>query len=106
MCIRDSSNDALVDVEQVVGPAVALLHDDLAAGDALGGEEVEVLLLVLDRPPGIGELAVDEHACALLSRQFRIVVGSHYRSPYWGEATSTSRGYRQSLLLELSLIHI
>ena len=41
--------------------------------DAVSGEEVEVLL-VLDRPPGISELAVDEHTCALLRRQFEVVV--------------------------------
>jgi len=64
----DDANGLLVDVEQVVRPAMPFLHDDLATGHALRGKEVEVLL-VLHRPPGVSKLAVDEHARTLLRRQ-------------------------------------
>lgn len=57
---------------------MALRHHRFAAGNPLGGEQVEVLL-VLDRPPGISELAVDERARTLLRRQPRVVItGIHW----------------------------
>jgi hypothetical protein len=69
------------DVEKVVGAAVAGLHDDLTAGHAFAGEQVQVLH-VLHRPPGIGNLAVDEHTCALLGRQLRVpITGIHCSQP-------------------------
>ncbi len=64
----DDPDGALLDVEEVVGSSVAGLHDRLADGDTLSGEQVQVLA-VLDVPAGVGELAVDEHARALLSCQ-------------------------------------
>jgi hypothetical protein len=75
----DDADDLRVDVEQVVSTAMAGLHHSLPAGDPIAGEEVEVLL-VLDRPSGVAELAVDQHACALLRRQPRILnTGIHGR---------------------------
>ena len=45
--------------------------------EAITGEQVQVLL-VLHRPPGISELAVDEHTGALLRRQLGVATtGSH-----------------------------
>lgn len=61
---------------------MALRHDGLETSHPVGGEQVEVLL-VLDRPTGIGELAIDEHARTLLRRQSRVVItGIHYWPPY------------------------
>src|SRR5699024_10977384 len=85
-------DDLLVDIQQVVGPAMPLLHHDLAAGDALGREKVECLL-VLHRPTGIIELAIDEYARTLLRRQPRVVItGVHCRQPsHWLTCRSSAR---------------
>ena len=75
----DHPDDALVDVEQVVGAAVAGLQRDLADGDALRGEQVH-RLLVLHRPAGVGELPVDEHPGACLGgNATRVLPGTHVR---------------------------
>ena len=58
----------LVDVKQVVGSSVGGGHDDHAHHGTYGCEEIEVAL-VLHRPAGVRELAVDEHAGALLRRK-------------------------------------
>jgi len=60
---------------------VAGLHDDLAAGHPIAGEQVQVLL-ALHRPLGIGKLTVDEHTSALLGRQLRVsITGNHCSQP-------------------------
>jgi hypothetical protein len=69
----DDADDLRVDVQQVVSTAMAGLHDSLPAGHPIAGEQIEVLL-VLDRPSGVAELAVDQHACALLRRQPLVVI--------------------------------
>lgn len=85
----DHSDDLLVDIQEVVRAAVTLLHHDLATSHALGGEKVQVLL-VLDRPAGISKLAIDEHACTLLRRQIRIVITGIHRAPAYGRDRRTS----------------
>src|SRR5579884_707605 len=66
LCL-DHPDDALVDVEQVVGATVARLERDFAYCDAMRGKQVH-RLLVLHRPAGLDELPVYEHASARLSR--------------------------------------
>jgi hypothetical protein len=55
-------------------------HDDLAAGDTLRGEQVEVAA-ILDDPSGVTELPVDENTRPLLGCQPRLLatLGVHGR---------------------------
>ena len=57
----DDADGVLVDVEQVVRPAVALCHDDLTDRDPRAGDEVQALP-VLHHPAGIVELPVNQDA--------------------------------------------
>lgn len=67
LCL-DHADSALVDVKQIVCAAVARLHRDFTARDALGGKQVEVLL-VLNGPARALELSVDKHARTRLCRE-------------------------------------
>jgi hypothetical protein len=70
-----------VDVEQVVSPAMTGLHDYLAHRDTGSSEEVEVLP-VLNPPPRVGQLPVDQHARTLLRRQLGVAItGIHCSQP-------------------------
>lgn len=80
----DDPDNLPLDVEEVVGPAVARLHDHLTAGHAIAGEQVQAAL-VLHRPTGVSKLTVDEHACTLLRRQLPLLhIGIHRCQPMPG----------------------
>ena len=72
----DDPDRPLVDIEQVVGAAVAGRHDRLSHGDAGAGEEVQTGA-TLHEPASIGQLAVDQDTGALLGSH-HVIGGTEY----------------------------
>jgi hypothetical protein len=83
----DNPYSLLVDVDQVIRPAMTPSHDDLTDRDSLSCEEVEVPA-VLHNPANFAELAVNQDPGTLFSGEALLVshaffpltiTASHYR---------------------------
>ena len=103
----DHPDDMLVDVEQIIGPAVPSRHHLFADGDSRRGivaSEKVLVLTALDVPTGLGQLTIDLHPRALFRRQPAIVPHAYRtsRRAFYGSEPNTCGRRRPKTFAEVN----